>query len=96
MCAAAGSLIYFLRGNIEINLLDNVCNFLKSIHESNQRVTHGVMYLLHAIIVSQDSGFIRYIQQTYNYIREALKITYDEPCTKFACGLVVDMSLALS
>lgn len=95
MCGVAGGIIYFLRYDIDQDLLDNVSNFLKEIVDSNLRVTHGLFYLLHAIIVSKESGYSRYIQHTYDYVRQALRTPQDEECVKFACGLVVDMSLAM-
>lgn len=59
---------------------------------SHQRVTYGGLLIIHALIVVNEKQIDTFIETIGPYLASCIDNPDDENCTRFACGLISDLS----
>lgn len=70
----------------------NIMNLVKALFEQNQKVIHGGLLIIHALIYVNEGAIEQYIEFIGPSIVSSVKNTEDENCVRFSCGLISDLS----
>ncbi len=76
----------------DANFNTNVMSLAAHLVSANRKVTQGILLIIHALIVICEKNFINLISNAGNILYQSMSCADDENCTRFACGLISDLS----
>lgn len=92
LCSLCEILLIKVRTIVDPELTNNILSLVKNMFQATQKCNYGGLLIFHALIIINEANIEPFIQDMGGYIVTAIRNYEDEGCSRYACGLISDLS----